>query len=811
MPTGDRLGTARVRPGLEASAEADDPHGVLVPAHRPVPLRHVRRRHGLGEDGERTAGRDEHRRRDREERADGLDAVVPDLRPQPARPRRRGRRGTGRPVAEHVVDQLKSGDLRFAAEDPDAPENFPRVLAIWRANLLGSSGKGNEYFLKHLLGTDNSLRAGEASEGQRPQEVEWHDGAPEGKLDLLLTLDFRQTSTTIFSRRRASRRYVVREARPQHHRHAPVHPLVQPGDRAPVADPDRLGRLADDRHQVQRAGRGSTRHPHGRRRCAVAARHPRRDGQPARCGPRLEARRVRAGARCHDAQDRRGRARLHRRGRTAAGPRTPTREAGHDHQGRDLRRQGVRRLPAAQERRDPRRTGRRATVAGARRPRLRGDPGAVRNHQRAPGHPGLQDPGEAHRHPAARPRGRARGKADHLRGHGGRSGAGHHLTGVVRVRDRRPALLAVHDQRREAQALAHADRPAALLPRPRLDDRARRGAAGLPAAAQHGRALQRARHRVDGGAGGHGPLPHPAQQVVDPLGVPGQPVHALALPRRPDDLDERQGRRQGRCRGQRLDRGGQPQRGSGGARDRLPPDARGDGLHAPRPGPADRRTDRRDLGEARRHPQLADPDPGQAQPRHRRLRPAVLRLQLPRTHGQPARRGHRDPQALAGGALLDEGHGPDGDGDEPRQVHRLPHLLGHLQAGMDQPHRHRVRLVQQRRDPARPGLPAALRGPGGVEGWLDAQQARPARPQGRWTAAQAAHDLLQPEDALDPGLLRALDLRLRHPDRRPGPGAHPGRAAQVAAHRQGHEDHLVVQLGRQPRRLPGHPGATTRC
>ncbi len=105
----------------------------------------------------------------------------------------------GKPVAEHVVEQLRSGDLRFAAEDPDSPENFPRVLAIWRANLLGSSGKGNEYFLKHLLGTDSSLRATEASESQRPQEVEWHEDAPEGKLDLLLTLDFRQTSTTIFS------------------------------------------------------------------------------------------------------------------------------------------------------------------------------------------------------------------------------------------------------------------------------------------------------------------------------------------------------------------------------------------------------------------------------------------------------------------------------------------------------------------------------------------------------------------------------------------------------------------------------------
>ncbi|HET7736663.1 MAG TPA: nitrate reductase subunit alpha [Nocardioidaceae bacterium] len=105
----------------------------------------------------------------------------------------------GVPVAEHVVSQLKSGDLGFACEDPDAPENFPRVLAVWRANLLGSSAKGNEYFLKHLLGTDSSLRATEAAEGVRPREVVWHENAPEGKLDLLLSLDFRQTSTTVFS------------------------------------------------------------------------------------------------------------------------------------------------------------------------------------------------------------------------------------------------------------------------------------------------------------------------------------------------------------------------------------------------------------------------------------------------------------------------------------------------------------------------------------------------------------------------------------------------------------------------------------
>ena len=41
----------------------------------------------------------------------------------------------------------------MSCEDPDAPENWPRNLFVWRSNLLGSSGKGHEYFLKHLLGT----------------------------------------------------------------------------------------------------------------------------------------------------------------------------------------------------------------------------------------------------------------------------------------------------------------------------------------------------------------------------------------------------------------------------------------------------------------------------------------------------------------------------------------------------------------------------------------------------------------------------------------------------------------------------------
>ncbi|BBY54633.1 nitrate reductase subunit alpha [Mycolicibacillus koreensis] len=105
----------------------------------------------------------------------------------------------GKPVADYVVDEIKSGRLGFAGEDPDNPVNFPRVLTVWRANLLGSSGKGMEYFMRHLLGADNAVRATESPPQVRPTEVAWHDDAPRGKLDLVTTVDFRMTSTCSYS------------------------------------------------------------------------------------------------------------------------------------------------------------------------------------------------------------------------------------------------------------------------------------------------------------------------------------------------------------------------------------------------------------------------------------------------------------------------------------------------------------------------------------------------------------------------------------------------------------------------------------
>ena len=104
-----------------------------------------------------------------------------------------------RPVADHIVDELRSGRLEFADTDPDNPVNFPRVMTVWRANLLGSSGKGMEYFMRHLLGVEDAVRAEESRPEMRPAEVRWRDKAPRGKLDLVTTIDFRMTSTCTYS------------------------------------------------------------------------------------------------------------------------------------------------------------------------------------------------------------------------------------------------------------------------------------------------------------------------------------------------------------------------------------------------------------------------------------------------------------------------------------------------------------------------------------------------------------------------------------------------------------------------------------
>jgi nitrate reductase / nitrite oxidoreductase, alpha subunit len=101
-------------------------------------------------------------------------------------------------VAQHVAGQLKARELRFSMEDPDNPESWPRVWFIWRGNALQASAKGHEYFLKHYLGTKNAVGATQDAEGT-VDDVIWREAAAEGKLDLVVDLNFRMDTSALYS------------------------------------------------------------------------------------------------------------------------------------------------------------------------------------------------------------------------------------------------------------------------------------------------------------------------------------------------------------------------------------------------------------------------------------------------------------------------------------------------------------------------------------------------------------------------------------------------------------------------------------
>lgn len=108
---------------------------------------------------------------------------------------------TGIDTITYTVNSLKNGAIRFAAEDPDNGNNHPRQMFIWRSNLLGSSGKGHEYLLHYLLGTEHGIQNGDLGEQglNKPKELVWRDTPITGKLDLVVTLDFRMSTTCLLS------------------------------------------------------------------------------------------------------------------------------------------------------------------------------------------------------------------------------------------------------------------------------------------------------------------------------------------------------------------------------------------------------------------------------------------------------------------------------------------------------------------------------------------------------------------------------------------------------------------------------------
>ncbi len=101
-------------------------------------------------------------------------------------------------IRHWAVEQLKAGSLHFAVQDPDAPENWPRLWFIWRGNALNASSKGQEYFFRHYLGTHDQAIAGEAAQDS-VHEAAWHEAAPRGKVDLVVDINFRMDTTALYS------------------------------------------------------------------------------------------------------------------------------------------------------------------------------------------------------------------------------------------------------------------------------------------------------------------------------------------------------------------------------------------------------------------------------------------------------------------------------------------------------------------------------------------------------------------------------------------------------------------------------------
>jgi nitrate reductase / nitrite oxidoreductase, alpha subunit len=105
---------------------------------------------------------------------------------------------TNQEIIQSVVERLKSKQLNYAVDDPDAQENWPRVWMIWRGNAIQSSAKGHEFFLRHYLGTHDNLIAQEKVNGS-VKTVKYREPAPRGKMDLVVDINFRMDTSALYS------------------------------------------------------------------------------------------------------------------------------------------------------------------------------------------------------------------------------------------------------------------------------------------------------------------------------------------------------------------------------------------------------------------------------------------------------------------------------------------------------------------------------------------------------------------------------------------------------------------------------------
>ena len=194
---------------------------------------------------------------------------------RPRRPRRGG--AEGRDGSARLRGPRRPAEL---AANPDAVAGQPAGLLGQGRGVLPQAPAGNPLLAQ---------RRG-SPEDVRPRDVKWPAEAPEGKLDLLLSLDFRMTSSALLSD-------VVLPAATWYEKHdlssTDMHPYIH--SFSPAVDPPWQARTDFDAfHAIARNFSelaDPPGHPPRHRRRAAAARHPRGDRAARGRGPGLAARR----------------------------------------------------------------------------------------------------------------------------------------------------------------------------------------------------------------------------------------------------------------------------------------------------------------------------------------------------------------------------------------------------------------------------------------------------------------------------------------------------------------------------------------
>ena len=102
-------------------------------------------------------------------------------------------------VRKWTAAQFKDRKIKFALPNVDAPENHPKVLWIYRGNLIGTSMRGHELNLKHMVGTHHNVLGGEGRAKDMVKEIDWSTDAPLGKLDLIYNVNLRMDSSANYS------------------------------------------------------------------------------------------------------------------------------------------------------------------------------------------------------------------------------------------------------------------------------------------------------------------------------------------------------------------------------------------------------------------------------------------------------------------------------------------------------------------------------------------------------------------------------------------------------------------------------------